>query len=365
MKHDEGFKLFEPTVFEMEHVSKLVNEIRWVTYLRDSEEGSTLRFPKVGNIYIEPLMFKRGGREIYKKIGVILSLPLQLIFLIKKISKADIVHSRGPSVPAMLAILFSIFDSKRIYWHKYGGNWDEKNSPVAYRFQRWLLKRLNKPNVHITVNGFWPGLHSGFISLENPCISEVTRKEAYTRLNDTKDFNSNLSMCFIGNIDENKGACRLINALNANPGRWPIDQITFIGDGPLLKKIEQSSQSSSYSIRLLGLKSRDFIFEEIFPAHHLLLLPSRSEGFPKVVAECAAHFCIPVVTDMSSLSQYIKHGENGFLMFDSSEQSIVECLDAIFNQLPNLREVSHRAWEMSAKFTYESFLKRVQSQILA
>ncbi len=364
MKHDEGFKLFEPTLFEIEQVSKLVEEIRWATYVRDSEEGSLLRAPKAGNIYIEPLKFKRGGRQIHKKIGVILSLPLQMMSLIKKIRKVDAVHSRGPSVPAMLVILFSFFDSKRIYWHKYGGNWNEINSPAAYRLQRWLLKRLNKPNIRITVNGFWPGLHDGFISLENPCISEDVRRDNYNILNKNKNFDSNLSLCFVGNLDENKGAYRLLTVLNENPGRWPIEQVTFIGDGPLLSQLEQLAQRSSYSIKLLGLKSREFIFEKIFRTHHLLLLPSRSEGFPKVVAESAAHFCIPVVTNMSSLSQFIKHGENGFLMTDSTEGSIVECLDTIFSQRVLLEQISFQAWEMSSKFTYEHFLDRIKTEVL-
>lgn len=361
---NEGFKLFEPTLFEIEQVSKLFDEVRWVTYLRDSEEGSILRFPKAGKIYIEPLRFKRGGRQIHKKIGVILSLPLQLLFLIKKIQKAEVIHSRGPSVPALLVILFSFFDSKRIYWHKYGGNWDEKDSPVAYRLQRWLLKRLNRPNIRITVNGFWSGLHDGFIALENPCISESIRMETYRKFNMKKKFDSKLNLCFVGNLDENKGAYRLMNVLSDNPGRWPIHQVTFIGDGPLFKQLETLSQSSSYSIRLLGLKSREYIFEAIFPTHHLLLLPSMSEGFPKVVAECAAHFCIPAVTNMSSLSQFIRHGENGFLMPDSTEQSIAECLDAICSQSRKLQEVSLRAWEMSAKFTYEHFLNRIKTEVL-
>lgn len=365
MKHDEGFKLFEPTLFEIEQVSKLVEEIRWATYVRDSEEGSLLRVPKAGNIYIEPLNFKRGGRQIHKKIGVILSLPLQMISLIKKIRTVDVVHSRGPSVPAMLVILFSFFDSKRIYWHKYGGNWSEMNSPVAYRIQRWLLKRLNKPNIRITVNGFWPGLHDGFIALENPCISESIRMDTYRRFNKKKKFDSKLSLCFVGNLDENKGAYRLLTVLNENPGRWPIEQVTFIGDGPLLLQLEHLSQCIRYSVKLLGLKSREFIFEEIFPTHHILLLPSRSEGFPKVVAESAAHFCIPVVTNMSSLSQFIKHGENGFLMTDSTEGSIVECLDTIFSQRVLLEQISFQAWEMSSKFTYEHFLNRIKKEILA
>lgn len=365
IQFDEGFKLFEPTLLEVEQISKLVGEVRWVTYLRDSEEGSILRLPRARNVYIEPLKFKRGGRQIHKKIGVILSLPSQMMFLIKRIRKADVIHSRGPSVPAVLVILLSFFDSKRIYWHKYGGNWSERNSPVAYRIQRWLLKTLNKRNVRITVNGFWPGLHEGFISLENPCISEYVRRKNYDILNEDKKFDSNLTLCFVGNMDENKGAVRLLTVLNENPGRWPIKQVTFIGDGPLLFRLEQLAQHSLYTIKLLGLRSREFIFEKIFRTHHLLILPSRSEGFPKVVAECAAHFCIPVVTDMSSLSQFIRHGENGFLMTDSTERSIGECLDFIFSQTALLEKISFQAWEMSSKFTYEHFLDRIKNEILA
>ena len=44
------------------------------------------------------------------------------------------------------------------------------------------------------------------------------------------------------------------------------------------------------------------------------VLPSYSEGFPKVIAEAMNFGCIPIVSDISCIRQYIINGKNGFLI---------------------------------------------------
>jgi glycosyltransferase involved in cell wall biosynthesis len=89
-------------------------------------------------------------------------------------------------------------------------------------------------------------------------------------------------------------------------------------------------------------------------------LPSSSEGFPKVVAEGAAFGCIPLVTDVSSIAQYIHDGENGFLLKDNMVPTIITKINQIVNSL-DLKSISMSSITISTKFTYEYFNNRVDS----
>ena len=61
-----------------------------------------------------------------------------------------------------------------------------------------------------------------------------------------------------------------------------------------------------------GFVNRKRLFN-IFSKSHFIVLPSQSEGFPKVIAEASNFGCIPIVSNVGSISQYIKDQENGFL----------------------------------------------------
>ena len=52
----------------------------------------------------------------------------------------------------------------------------------------------------------------------------------------------------------------------------------------------------------------------IYSKCDFIILPSKSEGFPKVIGEAMNYGCIPIVSDVSCISQYIQNGVNGFLI---------------------------------------------------
>lgn len=362
-KQQNVLYVFEPTLNEIESVSPLFSKIIWRTYLREGAQGKNFRAPQSPNIEIIPLNFDRGGNTIQKKVRILFSLLRQYFTIREDILRAEVIHTRGPSVPALIVIVHSFFDSKRTYWHKYAGNWSEDDAPPAYRLQRWMLKRLRKDNVRITINGSWPNLHAGFLSMENPCLNDAYYNEIREKGN-LRSYSGKLKICFVGTLDDNKGAIRLAKALLHKDFKNTIEGVYFVGDGVMKDELEEITKSTEIPYHLCGALSRERIFQEIYSTCHILILPSMSEGFPKVVAEAAAHFCIPVVTNMSSLDQYIQDNVNGFLLPDSSSESIASVLKDKILTSSLLPTVANEAFGMAEKFTYERFRNRVEQEII-
>jgi glycosyltransferase involved in cell wall biosynthesis len=362
-KSEIGFHVFEPTLREIEEVSDLFSTVTWVSYLRAGIVNKNTRLPRLENIHIKPINDSRGGKSLLKKLKVLLSVPSQAITFYKEIQLVDVVHTRAPSVPALLVVIYSFFDRSRIYWHKYAGNWSEIDSPLAFKLQKWLLTKLDKPNIRITINGVWPGLHRGFISMENPCLNQKYMQELALQEN-ARSYSGKLKICFVGALDPFKGATRLVTALLAEAIAPHIDSIWIVGDGAEMEPLMKMKTQASVPIHLCGYLSRQEIYKTIYTNCHILVLPSETEGFPKVVAEAASHACIPVVTAISAIDQYITSGVNGFLI----ENPSVEAIQRIFiNEIlkhQNLQQVSQQAFALAHLFTYERFKIRIAQEVL-
>ncbi len=363
-KTNNGFLVFEPTLREVEEVSDLFSRIKWISYQRQGSGHKNALIPSIPNLQLYPLGNMRGGQSFSKKLQVLFTIPWQAFLFYREIPSFDVIHTRAPSVPALMVILYSFFDSKRIYWHKYAGNWGDPHPPLAFRLQNWLLRKLDKPNIRITINGRWPGLHQGFLFMENPCLKSTYLESLQVEPN-IRNYRGKLKICFVGNLDPFKGALRLIKALLLPKVVSSIDSIWIVGDGFEKKEIECIATNSVVPLHVCGYLSREKIFESIYSTSHIMVLPSETEGFPKVVSEAAAHRCIPVVTSVSSIDQYIKDGINGFLLKDSSVASIESTFVNKIIGHKNLAEVANQALLLASRFTYERFRERIKHEVLA
>ena len=360
MTHNKGKDIiaFEPVIREIEEFSYLFNKITWIGYNK-SDEKNIKQMRKIKNVNIEYILLqKTGGKTFIDKIGILAKMLPYFFIVYRQIIVHDIVHTRAPSMPAFLAIIFSFFDRKRIYWHKYAGDWQTKEAPIFYRLQRYLLKKAT--NTHVTINGKWEGQEAHILSFENPCLTEEEYKKSKVFVQE-RSFDGAYNFCFIGNLNDAKGVGRIIEVFKKLKND-KIGTIHFIGDGPNRKAYEL--QSEGLPVKFHGYLLREQI-QELLPAMHFLLLPSASEGFPKVVAEAASFGVIPIVSSVSSLPQYIQNEENGFLIKEVTSESLALTIQKVLDLNKNaLKNISEQSAELPHKFTYKYYNDRIQNEIL-
>ena len=110
------------------------------------------------------------------------------------------------------------------------------------------------------------------------------------------------------------------------------------------------------------LKKDDIV--AIYTKCEFIVLPSRSEGFPKVIGEAMNFGCIPIVSDVSCISQYIQNSVNGFLTKPITSKEIIKNIQLAIKLNGNEKEkIKKYNYELAEKFTYEYYNHRIKNEI--
>ena len=285
---------------------------------------------------------------------------LSSLFIAYKIinSKADYVHVRGPSYPMFIALLFApVLSTKKKFWFKFANSWSQNGLSIFWDLQKLMLKSQRK--IKVTINGNWPNLPNHIIPFENPCFYEADLK-----ISVNKDFSHKKKVVFIGRITESKGVFRILNALTKED-LIRLDSVSFVGDGPESQSLQNliSDHPCKSVIKIVGGQSKQGVMNILKESHFLLLPTTSPEGFPKVIAEAWLNKCIPVVSNVSSIPQYVVDRETGIL-WDIDTENWTEAMNRAF-ELDNVDagRMFNNINLLLPKFTYEYFGQRVKREI--
>lgn len=349
---------FLPVVNEVELFSNVFTKITWIGF-KDEDLLSVSNIKNIPNNVKCIFLDKRGGKTFLSKILLFISIPVYLFYIIKELFKSQYIHVRCPSIPGLLAIFLSFLIRNKNWWFKYAGNWAETKPPLSYRIQRYLLKKNR--NINVTINGFWQNQPKHCLSFNNPCLYNsdlICGKEVILN----KKFNSKFNICFVGHLTIAKGADKLLESIESLD-LYKINHIHIVGKGPLEDDFLQLKNKYPDLIYLHNYLNRSDLFN-LYKICHFVILPSLSEGFPKVISEAANFGCIPIVSDISSISQIIIHSFNGFLIDSKSLSSgkLGNEINVIIAR-SDLKLIANNSFKFAALFTYNDFLDRLKNEI--
>lgn len=302
-----------------------------------------------------------GGERIIDKVLIITKIPTIVLQVIKAVKNASEVQLRLPtSMGLFLLPLFSFFISRKFnFWVKYAGNWGQEKPPLSYELQRFWLKK-NWANCKVTINGFWKNQPKHCYSFENPCLN-LADVALGKSISEEKVFDNSFVFTFVGRLESAKGVDIIIESLQS----IPIDKISmvhFIGDGGTTEFYKNKTAFLKDKVVFHGFLDMVSV-HAILSKSHFLLLPSKSEGFPKVIAEAACYGVIPIVSDVGSISHYITT-TNGFIWNLNSKISFAQTMsDAITNTALQLKVKSQNIQKLSEDFTFINYIKKLDSII--
>lgn len=294
-----------PTVRELNYLAELFEEVVHVaTLYPGAAPASALPYsaPSVRTRLVAPA----GGSSLPDKARILTAYPSYARVIRDELKRADAVHVRCPANISLLALALLRREKRPAYrWVKYAGNWQPDGGEAwSYGVQRrWLNE--NRHRGVVTVNGQWEGQPAHVRSFYNPCLTDEEAAEGRV-IADAKQLSSPVELLFVGELNEGKGVGRALRVAHVLQQGGVSLRLRLLGDGPDRPRYEAWVREKGLGgVSFMGWVPRTEI-ARYYAAAHFILLPSRSEGWPKVLSEAMAYGAVPVAAAVSSIPQILR-----------------------------------------------------------
>jgi glycosyltransferase involved in cell wall biosynthesis len=350
---------YEPYVREMNLWGKYVDKIFIVAPVSVDEirsidsnyENSDIKLIAIPNFDITS--FKNIIRSI-------LVIPKVCNTIYKVMKEANHIHLRCPGNIGLLGCFLQIIFPSKIKTAKYAGNWDPKSKqPITYRLQKWILGNTSlTKNIKVLVYGSWPNQSKNILpfftaSYQQNEIEEIPKK----------DFNSIIKLLFVGVFSRGKQPLLSVKATHKLINKGHNLTLDMYGDGSEFIKVEKyiSDNELDKHIKLHGNQPKEIV-KQAFQKSHFLVFISKSEGWPKVVAESMFWTCLPVSTKVSCVPFMLDDGNRGCLINDNIDDIVEKIEQYIYDKKIYFQQVN-RAKKWSQQFTLDTFEEAIKKLI--
>lgn len=277
--------------------------------------------------------------------------------LFKAIKKAEHIHLRCPGNMALLACFIQIFFPKKVKTAKYAGNWDPKSKqPWSYKLQKWILSTvfLTK-NIKVLVYGEWENQTKNIKPFFTATYSEKDKEEIEVRV--LKD---EIYFLFVGALTIGKQPLYALEIVHELIQKGHNVFLDFYGEGNQREVLERYIKENNLEeyISLQGNQAKEIV-ESAYKKSHFLLLPSKSEGWPKVVAEAMFWACLPIVTKISCVSYMLNNGDRGVLIEEVLQNDVLK-IERILKSSQLYNEKAQKAISWSREFTLDKFENEIK-----
>jgi glycosyltransferase involved in cell wall biosynthesis len=347
------------TVREIDCLARLFDRVAHVAPLHPGLGADNDIAYQAPNVELRPVP-PSGGARFADKLGILARAPLYLRTIGRELKRADVVHVRCPANISLLAIVRLAFaGAPRLRWVKYAGDWQPRQPTAwSYAFQRWWLRRGLHRGL-VTVNGAWPDQPPHVHTFVNPCLTddEVAqgRKAAAG-----KELAGPPRLVFVGRIEADKGVGRALEALARLQTEGCAATLDLVGDGPERPQFERQAEALGVKerARFHGWVARPAL-APFYAQSHLMIFPSDSEGWPKVLSEAMAYGVVPVAAAVGSIPQVLGAAGAGRALPSEDVAGFVQAVREYALNPARWKAESRRAVEAAAAFTYGRYLDAV------
>lgn len=349
------------TVRELDHLARLFDQVVHIAPLYpEPDPGSSLPY-QADNIRVHPVR-PAGGDTLRDKISVLQRLPEYIKAFNDEVKTVDAVHVRCPASISLLALVWLALRRQPKYrWVKFAGNWNPAGqSPISYTLQRWLIAK-NLFRGAATINGKWASQANHIRTFVNPCLTDEEAKKA-AGIADKKQLIKPCQLLYVGRLETAKGVGRILN-IAAELKRNQIDfELNLIGDGDERVQFENEARKLDIaeSTFFRGWLPRTSL-DKYYSSAHFFLLPSASEGWPKVISEAMAFGAVPLASNVSSIPQLLNETRAGLTFSAEDTSGFAREITAMVQDPARWQAYSLNAVEAASLFTYSKYLERVKA----
>ncbi len=359
IKKGNKFFAYQPYIREMNIWEKYVSKIVIVAPLINSELTSIYSCYNHTNIeFIEIESFNLLTFKSFFKSFIII--PNNFFKIFKSFTKSDHIHLRCPGNVGLIGSICQIFFPKINKTVKYAGNWDNKSKqPLSYRFQKYILRTtfLTK-KCKVLVYGEWKNNTKNIVSFFTASYFENDKIEIAPR-----KLNQKIRFIFVGTLTEGKKPFYALQVINNLVKRGLNCSLDYYGEGKELEKLKNFVIVNNLSnhVSFYNNQSQETI-KVAYQCSNFIILPSKSEGWPKVVAEGMFWGCLPIASKVSCIPNMLDNGTRGILL-DLDIVKDCQKIDDIISNESFYNEKVKNAILWSRTYTLDLFESKIKNFI--
>ncbi len=384
IKNDSQYYGYAPYIREMNIWLQYVDEVIVVAPLVNKElnpihekySHSNLRFLTVSEFNIT---------SVANFFKTLFKLPKVFSTVYLAMSQADHIHLRCPGNMGLIGALVQMLFPNKPKTAKYAGNWDPiAKQPFTYKLQRWILSNtfLTK-NMQVLVYGDWENQTKNIKPFFTATYSESevrgTKYEVRSedeemgrrgdgetrRLGDgetrrrgdeeSRSFRDGVKFLFVGTLSRGKQPLYAIQLVQELYEKGKKVTLELYGEGVLRKDLEYYIAQNNLEtiVSLKGNQSKEAVLKA-YQTSHFLILPSKSEGWPKVVAEAMFWGCVPIVSKVSCVPYMLGYGERGIQLEEQLETDISQVMHLLSDEFL-YQKMAFEGQNWSRQFTTDKF----------
>lgn len=248
-----------------------------------------------------------------KVLQSIIKLPKISFKIIRAMKKADHIHLRCPGNIGLIACVIQMFFPYKTKTVKYAGNWDPNSrQPWSYILQKWILSNtFISRNIRVLVYGDWPNQSKNILPFFTASFShkEITKDDV------EKPIITNF--LFVGNLSTGKRPLHAIKIFENILNKGINATLDIYGSGIMETQIRKYIKNNKLEqfICLRGNQKLS-VLKDAYRDSHFIILPSKSEGWPKVIAEAMFFGCLPIASNVSCIPWMLGNDKRGILICD-------------------------------------------------
>ena len=359
LKKSNEYYSYSPYVDEMDVWFKYADEYRIISpnmYPTDFL-SKPFKSKDIGYYHIPFIALNSVGVALKS----IILLPYIIFQLFRAMFWANHIHFRSPGNVTLLGSIVQVFFPSKKKSVKYAGNWDpNSNQPLSYRMQQSIFRStILSKNIKVLVYGEWPNETKNIY----PFISATYRENEKISFK-MRDYTQNLKFVFIGAMVIGKRPMLTVKIIESLLEKEIRAELHMFGDGNLIDEIRAYviENNLNNSIIVHGNQDKESVKKCLMDAH-FSILPSKSEGWPKAIAEGMFFGAIPISTKISCLPWILDYGKRGILIESDKDAAIEVIIKELKKGNEYLNIMSKRVQEWSQHYTTDRLEQEIEKVI--
>ena len=351
--NDNKIYAYEPYIKEMNLWLQFVKEVKIVAPIINEEitvveSNYSLNNLEVDEIpLIDALTFKN-------KIISFLKLPYILYKIFKAMLWADHIHLRCPGNIGLLGCFVQIFFPTKNKTVKYAGNWDPNSKqPISYCIQKWIISNtFLTRNCKVLVYGNWENQSKNIIPF---FTASYSKNEIISLPN--KNTSALIKFIYVGTFSKGKQPLLSVKTIQKLHHKGYEVQLNMYGNGSEYYNINNFIKENNLDevVFLKGNQPKEIV-KKAYQESHFLIFISKSEGWPKVVAEAMFWKCLPISSKVSCVNYMLDNSKRGsVLKSDVNENEVVSEILYYLNNEDIYQKKVLEALTWSQKYTLDKF----------